>query len=66
MSLLLAAGACMLELKFTICHRAALTGFQPALFKHRVKNGWRRLSLSPCKPTIFLIQQSWIIAMFCY
>ena len=33
------------------------------LFKHRIDNGWQSLSLSPCIPTVFLIQQSCAIIM---
>jgi len=38
-----------------------------ALLKHGVNksNGWQRLSLFLCTPTVFLIQQSWVIITFC-
>jgi len=65
---------CMLKLKFAIYHRAASRSshassvdvrsiiwriIEQALFKYRVNDGWKRHSLSPCTPNIFLsIDQS--------
>jgi len=59
----------MLKLKLAICHRAASLSshassvdvcsigwriIDQALFKYRVNDGWKRHSLSPCTPNIFL------------
>jgi len=67
----------MFELKFANYHRAASLSSQASsldvcsigwriidqsLFKHWVNNGRQRLSLSSCTPTIFLLQQSWVVS----
>jgi len=52
------------------CMQYWLNNYWPCRLCSNTKshNGWKRLSLSvwsPCIPTVFLTQKSWVIIMFC-